>query len=770
MTASPMSLLSGLHVVECTDDLSGRFCGRVLAQLGAEVSKADRVSGKSLAFGDPRAEAIFDAFLDGAKNRPASEDGDVSLAATVAGCDLIIVDHASLLKVRELACGAARPPVILCISPYGLTGDNAGQPASSLTLQHASGLAYHQASPVSDPQTRPPVAGSGLESTLLAGVGAASAAVWALLRPPDRRPYTVDFSLRDFIAHLLVEPVVEANSGASKGRKRAEGQAIAIAGGLVWLLPCVDGFVLISPRESHQWERWIQLLGTPVWSLEPGLCDSPEARMKNAGRLQTLMAGWSRGMTRQDVFTSTQTVRVACFPVSRPADILTNEQLRHRGFFERSRIYPGFSAEMPRLPFHFTSLDGSRENSTEGAAARKNPVNETPQPEEGRSPALPPVLTGIRVIDFSWVMAGPMATKTLALMGAEVIKMETATRPEFSRRGGWFDIINNGKRSCTLNIRKPEARDLIRRLVEASDIVVENFSAGVLDKYGIGLNALSALKQDLIFVSASGLGRTGPQRDFLAYGTLLQAYSGHTGLVGPANVQLESMGILPAWTDPVTSVWEVLAILSAIHARRQGKGGAFIDLSMLESTVSLMPDILLRTQLGLPAETPNEQSGSAWSGCFRCAGDDEWIAVSVSSDEEWLALSRAMGRPDLGSGMHANICREHRDKLTESVRQWARAESAAKLEAKLRKAGIPAARSRSMGDLLADQDRRLQNLFPSLPDGSRTTTLPWTDESGHWVVPAPTPRLGADNAHVFSSLLGLDDAQIEELMAKEIIV
>src|SRR5919108_4426851 len=158
-------------------------------------------------------------------------------------------------------------------------------------------------------------------------------------------------------------------------------------------------------------------------------------------------------------------------------------------------------------------------------------------------------LAGIRVIDLSWVMAGPMATKMLGAMGAEIIKIESTVRPEFAFRERWFSVINNNKRSCTLDITTAEGQDIVRRITATSDVVVENFSARVLRKNSLAYDDLIKVKPDLIFVSASGLGRTGPESDMLAYGSLLQAYSGRVGMIGHMNSGLEAMGVMPAWTD-----------------------------------------------------------------------------------------------------------------------------------------------------------------------------------------------------------------------------
>jgi benzylsuccinate CoA-transferase BbsF subunit len=383
-------------------------------------------------------------------------------------------------------------------------------------------------------------------------------------------------------------------------------------------------------------------------------------------------------------------------------------------------------------------------------------------------------LKGIRVVDFSWVMAGPIATKMLGTMGAEVIKVESATRPEYTNRAGMFRVINNNKLSCSINIARPEGQELVRRLVGVSDVVVENFSARVLSKYGLGYEDLRVLRPDIVFVSASGVGRTGPQRDALAYGTLLQAYSGRAGMIGAVNARLEAMGIQPAWTDPMTALWEALAILAALIHRRRTSLGAYVDLSMLESTVALLPEALLRQQLGVSDVPPggNREIGAAPAGCFRCAGEDEWLALAVRSDRQWQDLCATIGRRELAHDARyadAALRERHKRALDEMVADWLRQRSADQAEAALQASFIPAARARNYAELIEDPHVCARGLFPIVADGRRTVALPWMDETGWRGSYALPPSLGGDNDYVLGRLLGLDRAEIDRLVRDGVI-
>jgi crotonobetainyl-CoA:carnitine CoA-transferase CaiB-like acyl-CoA transferase len=383
-------------------------------------------------------------------------------------------------------------------------------------------------------------------------------------------------------------------------------------------------------------------------------------------------------------------------------------------------------------------------------------------------------LSGIRVVDFSWVVAGPMATKRLGAMGAEIIKIESAARPEFSYRDGWYAVINNNKRSCTLNITTPEGQELIRQIVAGSDIVVENFSSRVLSKNKLAYEDLRKIKPDLIFVSASGLGRTGPEQDMLAYGSLLQAYSGRVSLVGSMSASLEAMGIMPAWTDPVTSLWESLAIMVALRHRAATGEGSYIDLSMLEATVALLPDAVLHSAMGLETREKGSEGeiGAAPSGCFECLGDDDWIAVSVRHDAEWQGLCRAIARSDLADDatLRDRLSRlKRKSELNRALADWCAARTAADAEAALQAQRVPSAPSRGIRQLLDDPHLQERDIFRQVDDGRWSIALPWMDETGSRGKLAPAPALGADNDYVFGTLLGLSQDKQAELKAAGVI-
>jgi benzylsuccinate CoA-transferase BbsF subunit len=336
-----------------------------------------------------------------------------------------------------------------------------------------------------------------------------------------------------------------------------------------------------------------------------------------------------------------------------------------------------------------------------------------------------------------------------------------------------FSVINRNKRSCTLNIASPEGQQLLRDLVAESDVLVENFSGGVLRKYGLAYEHLQPINPDLVFVSASGLGRTGPQRDALAYGSLLQGYSGRVSMIGKLNPALEAMGILPAWTDPITAMWEVFAILAALRHRTRTGEGAYVDLSMLESTVALLPRALLRAALeeaGIACESVD--GDAAPSGCFRCAGDDEWLAVSVRTDVQWRALCAAIGASDLALDrelVHHDGRLLAKATLDDHLARWLRVRPAGEAERLLQRHGVPAARSRDIGELVHDEHLKQRGVFRPWNGEVEMGPLPWLEGEGGRGRSSPAPAIGGDNEYVFGELLGLSRARQQELQEMGVI-
>src|SRR5262249_58390309 len=257
-------------------------------------------------------------------------------------------------------------------------------------------------------------------------------------------------------------------------------------------------------------------------------------------------------------------------------------------------------------------------------------------------------LDGTRVLDFTWVVAGPVTTRILADLGADVIKVERRGSIDFGdRRGGLSGTLMRGKRSIVLDLNDPRGIDIARRLAALSDVVVDNFSARVMTNLGLDYDTLRALRPDVICVRMTGFGLTGPDRDHVSYGPTLQALTGYTLLMAEPDGPPAGFGY--SYSDLAAGHLGALAVLAALWRRGRTGTGALIDLAQQETVASLLGPVLLDRAVHGGSSTPvgnaSQEGPAAPHGVYSCAGDDRWIAISVFDDHAWRGLGRAAGDP-----------------------------------------------------------------------------------------------------------------------------
>ncbi len=380
------------------------------------------------------------------------------------------------------------------------------------------------------------------------------------------------------------------------------------------------------------------------------------------------------------------------------------------------------------------------------------------------------ILSGIRVVDLTWVLAGPFATRILADCGAEVIKvqsMKTAKGTE-ANLNGYFNTWNRNKRSITLDMSRPEARDLMLRLATISDVMVENFSPRVMANWGLTYEELKKANETLIMVSMSAMGQTGPWKDRVAFAPALHALSGLTYLSSYGDEQPVGLGY--AYGDHVIGLYGALAVLAALEDRFRTGRGHHVDLSGYEALCTLMgPAIMGESLGGTPARPQGNRSDrfdACPSGCYPCRGTDRWCVISVSTDEEWGALCRVLDRVDLRDDERfrtlAARC-SHEEQLDDLLRGWTAEQTAEEVVAFLQEAGVPAGIVQTAEDLAHDPHLRARRYFVPLEHPVLGRTLAdrspirfEEDEPLDWKA---APQLGEDNRYVFRELLGLTEEE-----------
>lgn len=392
-------------------------------------------------------------------------------------------------------------------------------------------------------------------------------------------------------------------------------------------------------------------------------------------------------------------------------------------------------------------------------------------------------LEGIRVADFTWVWAGPFCTLQLAHLGAEVIRVETATRPCVTRmlppwangefgvnRSGYFNQYNQGKLSLRLDLKNPRAVELAKDLVAHSDIVCENFAAGVMDRMGLGYSVLQQVKPDIIMIALSGYGATGPESQFVSYGPAQVPLSGMSSLTGYRDWPPMHVGI--SYGDPTGGLHGAVAILAALlHRVRTGRG-QFIDLSQQETTIATIPDgVMDYTMNGTqPPRQGNRDPHMAPHGIFRCAGEQRWVAIAVRDDAEWQRLARAIGQDELATDPRFRALaarKENEDRLEEIITGWTLARSPEEVTRTLQEAGVPAFTAYSSKDISEDAHLNAADFFVNLehPEvGARQHIgMPWRMSGTPCTVQRPAPCLGEHTDYVLSDILGYSGEEITRL-------
>jgi crotonobetainyl-CoA:carnitine CoA-transferase CaiB-like acyl-CoA transferase len=385
------------------------------------------------------------------------------------------------------------------------------------------------------------------------------------------------------------------------------------------------------------------------------------------------------------------------------------------------------------------------------------------------------ILHNIRILDFTWVLAGPYATRLLADFGAEVVKVQpllsTETEDEFSR--GYYNTWNRNKRGITLNLNKPEGIDLARRLVSISDVVAENFATRVMANWGLDYENLKKIKPDIIMVSLSLMGHTGPWKDYTGYGPTVHAFSGMTYLTSFPGRPPTGPGF--AYADHIAGLRASLAVLGALEQRRHTGAGQYIDISEVEVMAGLLGEAIadFREKGREPQPMGNRSREAAPHGVYPCRGKDRWCAIAVFTGAAWNGFKRALGNPvwaeeEKFSTVAGRI--ENEEELDRRISAWTKRHTAEAVMARLQKNGVAAGVVQNAADLADDPQIKQRGFFIDRPDiGKLVDASPIRLSETPATCNRPAPSPGRDNDYVYGKLLGLSQKEINDLRDKGVI-
>ena len=764
-----------LRVVEISSGIAGAYCGWLLQQMGAEVLRiGDAQAGPDGT--DPIAMALA-FYADGKQVAVPDVAADM-----VAAADLVITDDTARFKAlvgRPLGEVAADnvDAVFGVTSVFGLTGPLADVPAAAIDAQAEAGVAWALGDQGRAPLTLPP-------GVLECQAGAHLAAACLMARLAGPAPTTgriVDIALTDVLAHYVgVNCRFYVHHGMTW---RREGRRAAHSGGAYpfVILPCADGAVCLSGRTRPEWQRFVEAMGTPAWSQEPRYQKLRAMGQQYPEEVDALIAPWLAARTKAEIEQIADRHQLTIAPLRNLVDVVATPQLAEREF-PRSWTANGRNLFGPGLPFRVAEHRGTTQAPNLAGTLLANAGGKAHAGDAGP-------LTGMRVLDLGWVWAAPQVGSILAQLGAEVIKVEHRARPDNSRLSGMiirdgeriegdtvdmspmFHQINKGKLGITLNLKEPEGIDLLKQLAASCDVVLENMSAGSVERSSIGYDTLSALNPRLIMVAMSGAGQFGPLSDMRTYAPTMSSFAGLESLVGyPGEVPTGALNF--AIGDPNAAAHGLVALFAALARRETTGQGCYIDLSQTEALFATLTPYALQAQIEghQPSALGNAHPAMAPHGIYPGAGDDCWLSIAVRDDSDWAALATvAADQAWVRDAQFAEIAGRiaNREALDSLVSAWTATRDRDVLVDELRAAGVPASPVNDIDGLWNSRQIAARGMadIVEIPELGREMLFraPWNIGGVDIAAGTRGPVVGEHNERVLRGTLGLSVEEFERL-------
>ena len=788
--------LEGIRVIDLTGP-AGQYCGRLLADYGADVIKAEPPEGDAsrrlspFAGGVPGEDRSL-VFLNYNANKRSvvldldSAAGQESLRSLARTADVIVdtfpPGHLAARGLGKEALRSINPRLIVCsMTPFGQTGPYSGYRGDDLHIQAMGGLMKLQGD-----DTRAPVRAPALQGVQMGALHGALAVVYALLaREKTGRGQFIDLSMQEVIANTFFQVVRFSAIGEIETRPGAAANLP-----LIGLFQCRDGgWINITPLTPGHNDGMLKWIGDPRFA-------GPEWRTRDHmqahhDELLQAMTQFAASFDAADFVEGAQQRRIPCERVAQPGDYADSPQLAHRNYFADAHHpvigqyrTPGAPMRMSATPSRGIERPAPRlgEHTAEVLAeATHSPLSAAPTrplPATESSKADP--LAGVRVVDFTRVWVGPYAMRFMSDHGAEVIKVESSLF-DTTNRGGLLPMqgdLNRNKKSITLDLHHPDAQQIVRDLIATADVVADNFAPGVMERFGLGYEDLRKIKPDIISLSMPGWGNEGPWRDRVSYGGQVLSGSG-LGYIWGHPESLPSARAKFPYADFLAAVHVAFsAALALFHRGRTGEGQA-IETAQQEAMGHTMGipllDYSINGNRGEPAG--NRHLDFAPHGVYPCRGDDAWAAISCTTDEEWLALVAAIGAEEWAVDPRFLTARdrlENREEIDANLMMWTITRTPRQVMYLLQRAGVPAVAVQNTEDLYYDIHLRARGYIIALdhPDWGHLEhaglSFLLSDTPG--VIYAPSPSLGQHNNAVLGGILGLSPERIAALRDAKAVV
>jgi len=812
--------LEGIKIVEFANMVSGPYCGKLLADLGADVIKVEPSAGDEARttgpFPDnephPEKSGLF--LYNNTNKRGIVLDLCLSddletFKSLIRWADALIDNHPphvlAAIGLDWDALHRLNPYLIYTsITPYGRTGPRADVKGDELTLVHAGGLGNLIPARSVD-VNRAPVKLGGYQVAYQGGIVAALSTL-ALVTGQSRAHggQLVDISLQEVIS-ALVGPIAAMNRYHKSTWSRVPDRPPSMG-----RMQTSDGYVVLGAFDDHHFRAFRRLMGNPEWAAGDEW-DDRYYRMHHLMDIAAMMDEWVMHQRKDELYHKAAKAAIPVGPVNSAKDVMENAQYQARDYFieidhpvahkykyagwayKMSATPPRITRPAPLLGQHTTEIQNDpRVLGEKSGLAVEQPVSAVEIKDTSTPTKLP--LEGVRVLDFCWVWAGPYACMLLGLLGAEVIKIEGHKRSDLTRRAViWplpdpsptmllpnqpilYNTVNQNKKSLTLDLGKPEGIQLARRLAAISDVVIDNMRPGAMIKLGLGYEELTKVRSDIIAVTLSSRGYGGPETDYLGFAPIHQAIGGLAYISGhpDSHPTHGTMGD----ADLMNAMSTAYAVVAALHHRARTGEGQFIDYSQCEGVTSLIGEVLLEYQMTskVPERMGNAHLTFAPHGVYRCWGVDRWLALEVHSDDEFAVLAKIIGRPELDKELRfSNTAsrKKNEAELDKIIEAWTRQRDRDWMAEEFCRAGLAAAPSREGRDLYADPHLNVRRAFVPVhhPELGELEMIgpPWKI-AGLETPLVHAPLLGQHNDYVLKDLLGLSSGEVHELQAKDIIM
>jgi crotonobetainyl-CoA:carnitine CoA-transferase CaiB-like acyl-CoA transferase len=803
-----MQGLEGVKVVELGHMVSAAYTTKLMADLGADVIKVEEPDGDHArqrgpfpgGARDPERSGLFLALNTNKRGLTLDLHKEhETLHRLVAWADVLVHNYPpprmAELGINYQTFYEINPRLVMCsITPFGLTGPHKDYKSHELTMAHGGGWAWLSPGG-SDRADLPPLKAAGHQADFQGSLAAATATLAAYYQALQTgRGEHIDFSVQAYVASFLEHHFI---SYAALGRINSRlGRRLQDPWGI---FACQDGDIFVAVAEEDQWQRLCALMGNPEWSKSDVFNDFMQ-RSKNQHLLKPHLQEWIAQWRVMDLFHAGQEQRICFAPVLTMAQMAAQEQLQSRRFFvEVTHPRAGTLSHLgapyqlhepwwrirrpaPLIGEHNIEVSSSEFQVPNSQAPVPNPRRQTP------GAGLP--LEGVRVADFSWVWAGPFCTLHLAHLGAEVIKIESRSHLDLTRRlpmfprgvepgvnrNALFNQWSLGKKSVQMNLTKQEGIAVAKELIAKSDVVVDNFATGVMERLGLGYDEIKKLKPEIIMASISGYGHTGPQKQYMAYGPAIPPLTGLSSLTGYVDGPPQEVGI--SYGDPNAGINAAVAICAALAARQRTGRGHYIDVSLWEAVAALVPEGWMDYAMN-GTQPPRQGNRDPWlapHNGFRCAGEDEWVTIACGTDEEWRALCQAIEQPQLGADARFRTAPDrklHEDELERLLTAWTAVRDKWEVTRTLQAVGVAAFPSMNTKDLADDRHLNEREFFARLshPEiGVQIHTgIPWRFQHAPNGVQASAPLLGQHTDQVMRELLEYSEQEIARLKEQQVL-